>query len=102
MMQANFGDGAIVGETFHRGYMAAAIGLYTAYQAATGEIDPSTLPPEKRDSLFKLSCVTPSTLADYTKYDEDIPGWIDTLIEKGPWDTDPVPLVGGGPEQLPG
>ena len=60
MMEANFGNGAIVGETFHRGYMAAAIGLLTAYQAATGEIDPSTLPPEKRDSLFKLSCVTPS------------------------------------------
>ena len=54
--------------------MAAAIGLYTAYQAATGEIDPSTMPPEKRDSLFKLSCVTPSTLADYTKYDPDIDG----------------------------
>lgn len=102
MMEANFGNGAIVGETFHRGYMAAAIGLLTAYQAATGEIDPSTLPPEKRDSLFKLSCVTPSTLADYTKYDSDIDGWIDTLIEKGPWDTEPVPLVGGGPEQLPG
>jgi len=102
MMNANFGNGAIVGETFHRGYMAAAIGLYTAYQAATGAIDPSTLPKEKRDSLFKLSCVTPSTLADYTKYDADIPGWIDTLIEKGPWDTDPVPLVAGGPEQLPG
>jgi len=102
MMEANFGNGAIVGETFHRGYMAAAIGLLTAYQAATGEIDPSTLPPEKRDSLFKLSCVTPSTLADYTKYDADIDGWIDTLLEKGPWDTAPVPLVGGGPEQLPG
>ena len=102
MMEANFGNGAIVGETFHRGYMAAAIGLLTAYQAATGEIDPSTLPPEKRDSLFKLSCVTPSTLAEYTKYDADIDGWIDTLLEKGPWDTAPVPLVGGGPEQLPG
>ncbi len=34
----------IVGETFHRGYMASAIGLYTAYLAATGEIDPSELP----------------------------------------------------------
>jgi ribose transport system substrate-binding protein len=101
MMEANFGNGAIVGETFHRGYMAASIGLYTAYLAATGEIDPSTLPAEKRNSLFKLSCVTPSTLADYTKYDADIPGWIDTLIEKGPWDTEPVPLVGAGPEQLP-
>jgi ribose transport system substrate-binding protein len=102
MMKANFGNGAIVGETFHRGYMAAAIGLYTAYQAATGAIDPSTLPPEKRDSLFKLSCVTPSTLADFTKYDTDINAWVDTLIQKGPWDTDPVPLVAGGPEKLPG
>ena len=101
MMDANFGNGAIVGETFHRGYMAAAIGLYTAYQAATGEIDPSTLPPEKRDSLFKLVCVTPENYKEYTKYDSDIPGWIDTLVEKGPWDTEPVPLVGAGPEQLP-
>ena len=101
MMNSNFGNGAIVGETFHRGYMAAAIGLYTAYQAATDVIDPSTLPHEKRDSLFKLSCVTPSTLADYTKYDTDIAGWVDTLVQKGPWDTDPVPLVAGGPEKLP-
>ncbi len=101
MMNSNFGNGAIVGETFHRGFMAAAIGLYTAYQAATGAIDPSTLPHEKRDSLFKLSCVTPSTLADYTKYDSDVAGWVDTLVQKGPWDTDPVPLVAGGPEKLP-
>jgi ribose transport system substrate-binding protein len=105
MMNSNFGNGAIVGETFHRGYMAAAIGLYTAYQAATGAIDPSTLPHEKRDSLFKLSCVTPSTLADYTKYDTDIAGWVDTLVQKGPWDTDPVPLVigrePGGPPRGP-
>ncbi len=101
MMDSNFGNGAIVGETFHRGYMAAAIGLYTAYQAAIGEIDPSTLPPEKRDSLFKLVCVTPDNYKEYTKYDSDIPAWIDTLIEKGPWDTEPVPLVGAGPEKLP-
>ncbi|MGS0685486.1 sugar ABC transporter substrate-binding protein [Nakamurella sp. GG22] len=101
MMDSNFGNGAIVGETFHRGYMAAAIGLYTAYQAAIGEIDPSTLPPEKRDSLFKLVCVTPDNYKEYTKYDSDIPGWIDTLVEKGPWDTEPVPLVGAGPEKLP-
>jgi len=101
MMEANFGNGAIVGETFHRGFMAASIGLYTAYLAATGEIDPATLPKDKRNSLFKLSCVTPANLADYTKYDADIDGWIDTLIEKGPWDTEPVPLVAGGPEKLP-
>lgn len=95
-------DNPIVGETFHRGYMASAIGLYTAYLAATGEIDPSELPKEKRNSLFKISCVTPETLDQYTKYDDDIDGWIDTLIENGPWDTEPVPLVGGGPEVLPG
>lgn len=95
-------DNPIVGETFHRGYMASSIGLYTAYLAATGEIDPSELPKEKRNSLFKISCVTPETLDEYTKYDDDIDGWIDTLIENGPWDTEPVPLVGGGPEVLPG
>ena len=92
----------IVGETFHRGYMASSIGLYTAYLAATGKIDPSKLPHEKRNSLFKISCVTPENLDDYTKYDKDIDGWIDTLIKNGPWDTEPVPLVGGGPEILPG
>lgn len=95
-------DNPIVGETFHRGYMASAIGLYTAYLAATGEIVPSELPKEKRNSLFEISCVTPETLDQYTKYDDDIDGWIDTLIENGPWDTEPVPLVGGGPEVLPG
>lgn len=95
-------DSPIVGETFHRGYMASAIGLYTGYLAATGEIDPSELPKEKRHSLFKISCVTPETLDQFTKYDDDIDGWIDTLIENGPWDTDPVPLVSGGPEVLPG
>lgn len=95
-------DNPIVGETFHRGYMASAIGLYTAYLAATGEIKPSELPKEKRNSLFKISCVTPENLEEYTKYDTDIDGWIDTLIKNGPWDTEPVPLVGGGPEVLPG
>ena len=52
----------IVGETFHRGYMAASIGLFTAYQAATGELDVSKMPQEQRDSLFKLACVTPAEL----------------------------------------
>lgn len=101
MMSSHEGNDAIVGETFHRGYMAASIGLYTAYLAATGKIDPAKLPEEKRDSLFKLSCVTPDTLANFTKYDQDINSWIDTLVEKGPWGTDPVPLVGQGPEKLP-
>lgn len=91
----------IVGETFHRGYMASAIGLYTAYLAATGQIKPSELPHEKRDSLFKISCVTPQNLAEFTKYDDDIDGWVDQLIKNGPWNTEPVPLVAGGPEVLP-
>lgn len=97
----NVGNGAIVGETFHRGYMASAIGLYTAYLAAIGEIDPSKLPPEKRDSLFAISCVTPDKIDEYLKWDNDVEGWVDTLIENGPWDTAPVPLVGGGPEVIP-
>ncbi len=92
----------VVGETFHRGFMAASIGLYTAYLAATGKIDPSTLPKEKRDSLFKLACVTPQNFKDYTKWDSVIPGWIDTLVARDPWTTDPTPLVGQGPEKLPG
>ena len=100
-MRAGEGNNAIVGETFHRGYMASAIGLYTAYLAATGEIDPSTLPQEKRNSLFKISCVTPANLEEFTKWDDDIPGWIDSLVKNGPWDTQPVPLIGGGPEILP-
>jgi ribose transport system substrate-binding protein len=91
----------IVGETFHRGYMAASIGLYTAYQAATGALDPSKMPQEQRDSLFKLACVTPQTLDQYAKYDENIPAWIDTLVQNGPFKTDPTPLVGQGPEKLP-
>jgi ribose transport system substrate-binding protein len=94
-------DVQIVGETFHRGYMAAAIGLYTAYQAATGALKVSDMPQEQRDSLFKLSCVTPDTLDQYTKYDENIPAWIDTLVANGPFQTEPTPLVGQGPEKLP-
>ncbi|WP_309620042.1 sugar ABC transporter substrate-binding protein [Salinibacterium sp.] len=100
-MKAGEGNNAIVGETFHRGYMASAMGLYTAYLAATGEIDPSTLSHDKRDSLFKISCVTPANLGEFTKWDDDIPGWIDSLVKNGPWDTQPVPLIGGGPEVLP-
>jgi len=97
----NVGNGAIVGETYHRGYMASAIGLYTAYLAAIGEIDPSQLPAEKRDSLFKISCVTPNNIDEFLKWDDDVEGWVDTLIENGPWDTEPVPLVAGGPEVIP-
>ena len=99
-MTANKGNGAIVGETFHRGFMASAIGLYTAYLAAIGEIDPSTLPAEKRDSMFKIGCVTPANLDEYLKWDADVSGWVDTLIKNGPWDTQPVPLVAGGPEVI--
>ncbi len=94
-------DNPIVGETFHRGYMASAIGLYTAYLAATGQMDPSKLPHEKRNSIFKIACVTPANLDDYTKYDTNIDGWIDELIKNGPWNVEPVPLVAGGPEKLP-
>ncbi|MBS0122827.1 sugar ABC transporter substrate-binding protein [Thetidibacter halocola] len=97
------GGNAIVGETFHRGYMASAIGLYTTYLAASGQITPSELPDEKRESLFKLSCVTPQNYEQYLQYDE--PGAADAfvarLVEAGPWDTQPVPLVGAGPEVLP-
>ena len=96
------GEANIVGETFHRGYMASSIGLLTAYRAAIGEINVAELPPEKRHSLFKIQCVTPQNFEEFTKYDQDIPGWIDTLVQKGPWDTEPVPLAGAGPEKLPG
>ena len=92
----------VVGETFHRGFMAASIGLYTAYLAATGKIDPSTLPKEKRDSLFKLQCVGPSDFEQYTKWDSDVDGWVSTLVDGGdPWNVEPTPLVGQGPEQMP-
>lgn len=100
-MKAGFGNNAIVGETFHRGYMASAMGLYAAYQAATGKLKVKDLTKEQREPLFKLSCVTPDKLSDYTKWDSDIPGWIDTLIKNGPWKTDPTPVVGQGPEKVP-
>lgn len=97
------GNSAIVGETFHRGYMASAIGLYTAYLAASGQMVPSEQPDEKRESFFKLSCVTPQNYEQYLQY--DAPGAADAfvarLVETGPWDTEPVPLVGGGVEVLP-
>lgn len=91
----------IVGETFHRGYMAAATGLYTSYLAATGKIQVSKMPHKQRLALFKLSCVTPETLNDYLKWDQDIPGWVDSLIKNGPFNTEPAPLVAQGPEKLP-
>jgi ribose transport system substrate-binding protein len=103
LMQEGYGNNAIVGETFHRGYMASAIGLYTAYLAATGEIDPSELPKEKRTSFFDIKCVTPDTLGDYLQYDgPDAPAqFVKELIKNGPWDTEPAVLVGGGgPEVL--
>ena len=97
------GDDAIVGETFHRGYMASAIGLYTAYLAASGQIVPSELEDDKRESFFKLSCVTPENYEQYLQYDEEgaPAAFVERLIESGPWDTEPVPLVGGGVEVLP-
>ena len=97
------GNNAIVGETFHRGYMASAVGLYTAYLAASGQMKPSEQPLEKRESLFKLSCVTPSNYKDYLKYDEpDAPAKFVEQVEKvGPWAAEPMPLVGGGAEEMP-
>lgn len=102
-LKSGRGNSAIVGETFHRGYMASAVGLYTAYLAATGKIDPSKEPLEHRESLFKLSCVTPANYKEYLKYDE--PGAADAFIEQlektGPWAAEPMPLVGGGAEVMP-
>jgi len=97
------GNNAIVGETFHRGYMASSIGLYTAYLAATGEIVPSELEDNKRESFFKLSCVAPENYEQYIKCDAEgaADAFVESLIANGPWDTDPVPLVGGGVEVLP-
>ena len=46
--------------------------------------------------------MTPSNFQEYTKWDNDIAGWVDTLVAKGdPWSVDPTPLVGQGPEKLP-
>ncbi len=60
------------------------------------------MPQEKRDSLFKLALrLAADPDQDYTKYDSDIPGWVDTLIDNGPLETEPIPLVGQGPEKLP-
>ena len=102
-LKSGRGDHAIVGETFHRGYMASSVGLYTAYLAATGKIDLSALPHEKRESLFQLACVTPQNYEQYLKYDEpDAPAkYVDQLIEKGPWDVAPMKLIGAGPEEMP-
>ena len=102
-LKSGRGDHAIVGETFHRGYMASAVGLYTAYLAATGKIDVSTLPHEKRESLFALACVTPDNYQQYTKYDAPgaIAKFVDKLVAKGPWDTSPIKLIGAGPEKMP-
>jgi ribose transport system substrate-binding protein len=97
------GGNAIVGETFHRGYMASSVGLWTAYLAASGQIKPSELPLEKRESLFKLSCVTPANYKDYLKYDEaGAPAaFVEQLEKVGPWAAEPMPLVGGGAEVMP-
>ena len=102
-LKSGRGNKAIVGETFHRGYMASAVGLYTAYLTATGKIKPSELPKDKRESLFELSCVTPDNYQQYVKYDEPDAAakFVDALIEKGPWDTAPMKLIGAGPEEMP-
>ena len=102
-LKSGRGKNAIVGETFHRGYMASAVGLYTAYLAATGKIDPSKEPLEHRESLFKLSCVTPGNYKEYLKYDEAgaADAFIEQLEKTGPWADEPMPLVGGGAEVMP-
>lgn len=102
-LKSGRGDHAIVGETFHRGYMASAVGLYTAYLTAIGKISPSELPHEKRESLFELSCVTPDNYQQYVKYDgpDAATTFVDALVEKGPWNTPPMTLVGAGPEVMP-
>ncbi len=102
-LKSGRGDHAIVGETFHRGYMASAVGIYTAYLAAEGKITPSELPHDKRESLFQLACVTPDNYEQYLKYDApNAPAqFVDELIDKGPWDTPPIKLVGAGPEEMP-
>ncbi|MDX7950304.1 sugar ABC transporter substrate-binding protein [Lichenihabitans sp. Uapishka_5] len=102
-LKSGRGDHAIVGETFHRGYMASAVGLYTAYLVAEGKVKPSELPHEKRESLFQLSCVTPDNYQQYLKYDapDAAAQFVDELIEKGPWDTPPMTLIGAGPEEMP-
>ena len=102
-LKSGRGEHAIVGETFHRGYMASAVGLYTAYLAAEGKIKPSELPHEKRESLFQLSCVTPGNYEQYLKYDapDAAAKFVDELVEKGPWDTPPMTLIGAGPEEMP-
>lgn len=102
-LKSGRGDHAIVGETFHRGYMASAVGLYTAYLAAEGKITPSELPHEKRESLFALSCVTPDNYQQYLKYDgpDAAASFVDELVKNGPWDTPPMTLVGAGPEEMP-
>lgn len=102
-LKSGRGDHAIVGETFHRGYMASAVGLYTAYLTAEGKITPSELPHEKRESLFQLSCVTPDNYQQYLKYDgpDAAARFVTDLVAKGPWDTPPMTLVGAGPEELP-
>ncbi len=102
-LKSGRGDHAIVGETFHRGYMASAVGLYTAYLAAEGKIVPSELPHDKRESLFQLSCVTPDNYQQYLKYDgpEAASSFVDELVQKGPWNTPPMTLIGAGPEEMP-
>jgi ribose transport system substrate-binding protein len=102
-MKSGKGDHAIVGETFHRGYMATSVALYTAYLTARGKITPHKLPHKKRESLFQLKCVSPKNLKHYLKYDgkKARKKFVDRLVKHGPWKTRPMKLIGGGPEKLP-
>jgi ribose transport system substrate-binding protein len=91
----------IVGNTYHRGFMAASIGLYTAFLAATGEMDVSEMTAEQRNGLFEIGCVTPENYQEFLEYDADVAGWVSTLVEEGPFELEPVPLVGAGPVEMP-
>ena len=98
----NFGNGAIVGETFHRGFMAAVdrpVHRLPGRDRQDRPVDAAAREAGQPVQVELRHAERPS--ADYTKYDTDIAGWVDTLVQKGPWDTDPVPLVAGGPEKLP-
>jgi ribose transport system substrate-binding protein len=91
----------IVGNTYHRGFMAASIGLHTAFLAATGEMDVSEMSEAERNGLFEIGCVTPENYEEFLEYDADIAGWVSDLVEQGPFEMEPVPLVGAGPVEMP-
>ena len=90
LMVKKAGNGAVVASAFHRGYMASATGLLSAYKAAVGEIDVSKLTPEQRHGQYAIGCVTPENAAQYQANGGIPAGWLDELI-KNPFKD----LVGG-------